>query len=136
MKLKKRPYFFRGKKKYCIFVPEYYQIQFVMKKIAVIFMLIITLFATSQAAVTFHFCGGQLHSIALASSNKAACCCEKTTSCCEKQDAHENGYVLQNVPCCSDLHLVISADDFTGQRKMTVENDNAFHATAFISPLS
>jgi len=98
-----------------------------MKKITAIFLLIVTLIATSHTTLAFHFCGGNLHSVALAGSEITSCCEEK-----ESHASHESGDAIQNIPCCSNHYQEIGTDDFSNQQVVAFGNDNVFHPVAFI----
>jgi hypothetical protein len=75
-----------------------------MKRITAILLMIITLFASSQWVVVYHYCGGILQSTNIAVLKKVSCCCAD-------ENQHET-HSIQNQPCCSNFFLALHTDDF------------------------
>ena len=100
-----------------------------MKKVTVLFLLIVMLFASSHATVAFHYCGGDLRSVRLGGA-------EEVSSCGEKEH-HRSGHsetAIQQTPCCSDRYQEIDTEDYTKTQQMVpAGNDKDFHPATFAS---
>jgi hypothetical protein len=78
---------------------------------------------------TFHYCGGKLHSVALTGMGKVSCCEEKA-----HHTHHGNGNMIQNIPCCSNLHFEAGTDDYSLRQTISVGNDNGLSAVYIPCP--
>jgi hypothetical protein len=80
------------------------------------------LFASSQATLVFHYCGGELHSVILAD--------REVDDCCERDNipVQKTENTLQEMPCCSNHIEQIDIDDFQVSKQYNVRNDLSFFA--------
>jgi hypothetical protein len=96
------------------------------RKITALFLLIVTLLASSHATVAFHYCGGNFHAVAIAGFEKISCCEEK-----KGHETHGNENEISNTPCCSNHYLEITTDDFSVTPTIVTDHPNGFQPVLF-----
>lgn len=78
-----------------------------MKNLRIYILLLIYTLSCIGIMVDFHYCGGELESIALYSASEEDCCGEH-------EDDKKN--------CCDDKYIFVSTDDTEGAKAYTVSN--------------
>ncbi|MEA4868236.1 hypothetical protein SDC9_49782 [bioreactor metagenome] len=87
-----------------------------MKRIASISLILLTLLIAVQPVLYFHYCQGELNSVAFQSTQDKNCCGELPT-----EGIHEAG-------CCNDNTVVLSTDNYQAQQV----NSNFSIISAFV----
>ena len=107
----------------------------VLNKIIAVFLLIVTLFASTHTTLAFHYCGGSLHSVGIGAEHKKCCCDDERRHCGGEQRLCGDDAKIQTKSCCSDLFLDIETDDFTKSR-LVAENVQDFQPAMLLFGIS
>lgn len=76
-----------------------------MKKLAFISLILLTLLIAVQPVLYFHYCQGELSSIALQTT--------QDSSCCNQLPAEEG---VHKAACCTDNTVVLSVDNYQASK--------------------
>lgn len=85
-----------------------------MKKTITLSLLLLTITIAAHPALMLHFCGEELASVGVFSTQVPACCAHDL-----QPSSTSSASTYSSPECCHDIHLSVSTDDYQEQNRIT-----------------